>query len=153
MNCGTTNWNEDMIVTLRFKQFQTNPSFGGGGGGQKKKFGTLTGFEPKASALALQCSTKWAMKTHTLHTLGAGQFVEFILTRERNETERRAPNVWVFIAQSVEHCSANTVAMFEIPKLVFQVNLQLPKFQLPLRWSYLHLITSVSILLSGKQVL
>ena len=35
-----------------------------------------------ASALALLCSTNWAMKT----SLGAGQFVEFILTREKNET-------------------------------------------------------------------
>ena len=34
------------------------------------------GFEPMASALALQCSTNWAMKTHTL---GAGQFIEFIV--------------------------------------------------------------------------
>ena len=32
-----------------------------------------------ASALALQCSTNLAMTTHTL---GKGQFVEFILTRE-----------------------------------------------------------------------
>ena len=32
-----------------------------------------------ASALALQCSTNWAMKTHIL---GAGQFIEFILTRD-----------------------------------------------------------------------
>ena len=36
-----------------------------------------------ASALALQCFTNWTMKTHTL---GAGKFVGFILTRERNET-------------------------------------------------------------------
>ena len=36
-----------------------------------------------ASALALQRSANWAKKTHTL---GAGQFVEFMLTRERNET-------------------------------------------------------------------
>ena len=37
-----------------------------------------------ASALALQqSSTSWAMKTHTL---GAAQNIEFILTRERNET-------------------------------------------------------------------
>ena len=34
------------------------------------------GFEPMASALAQQCSTNWAMKTHML---GAGQFVEFIV--------------------------------------------------------------------------
>ena len=32
-----------------------------------------------APALALQCSTNLAMKTRAL---GAGQFVEFILTRE-----------------------------------------------------------------------
>ena len=37
-----------------------------------------------ASALALQCSTNWAIKTHQL---GADQFVEFILTRKRNETQ------------------------------------------------------------------
>ena len=36
------------------------------------------------SALALQCSTNRAMKTHVLR---AGQFVEFILTRKRNEAE------------------------------------------------------------------
>ena len=42
----------------------------------KNVFGASTGFEPVASALALQCSTNWAMKTHTL---GAGQFIEFIV--------------------------------------------------------------------------
>ena len=36
-----------------------------------------------ASALALQHSNNWAMKTHTL---GAGQFVQFILTCKMNET-------------------------------------------------------------------
>ena len=43
----------------------------------KKKvfFGASTGFEPVASALALQCSPSWAMKTHILE---AGQFIEFI---------------------------------------------------------------------------
>ena len=41
------------------------------------------------------------MKTHTL---GAGQFSEFILTRDR-----------VFIAQLVEHCSANAEAMGSNP--------------------------------------
>ena len=42
---------------------------------RKKFFGASTGFEPVASALALQCSPSWAMKTHTLE---AGQFIEFI---------------------------------------------------------------------------
>ena len=32
-----------------------------------------TGFEPMASALALQCSTNWALRTHTLR---AGQYFE-----------------------------------------------------------------------------
>ena len=32
----------------------------------KKKIGTSTGFEPMASTIALQSSTSWAMKTHTL---------------------------------------------------------------------------------------
>ena len=41
----------------------------------RKYFGTLTGFEPMAFALALQCSTNGAMQTHTL---GAGKLVEFI---------------------------------------------------------------------------
>ena len=44
----------------------------------KNVSGASTGFngEPMASALALQCSTNWAMKSHTL---GAGQFIEFIV--------------------------------------------------------------------------
>ena len=42
----------------------------------KNVFGASTGFERVASALTLSCSNKWTMKTHTL---GAGQFIEFIL--------------------------------------------------------------------------
>ena len=45
-----------------------------------KIFGSSTGLEPVASAFALQCSTSWAMKTHTWR---AGQFTEFINPRER----------------------------------------------------------------------
>ena len=48
-----------------------------------KKISTSRGFKPMASVLGLQCSTNWAMK---IHTLGAGQFVEFILTHDWNET-------------------------------------------------------------------
>ena len=43
--------------------------------GRKKFFGASTGFEPVASVFTPQCSTSWAMKTHTLE---AGQFIEFI---------------------------------------------------------------------------
>ena len=54
-------WNEDALIAV------VSP---------KNVFGASTGSEPMASALALQCSTNWAMKTHTL---GEGQFVEFIV--------------------------------------------------------------------------
>ena len=54
-------------LCLQFKQSQVS---------QKNVFRAATGFEPMASALALQCSTNWAMNTHML---GAGQFVEFIV--------------------------------------------------------------------------
>ena len=53
---------------------------------RKKKFRDFNGIRIHGICVTLQCSTNWAMKTHTL---GAGQFVEFILTRERNETEWR----------------------------------------------------------------
>ena len=43
----------------------------------RENVGNSTVFEPMVFALALQCSTNWAMKTHTL--LGAGQLVEFTL--------------------------------------------------------------------------
>ena len=51
---------------LRFKESQLTPN---------NFFGAATGFERMASALALQCSTNWAMKTHTL---GAGHFAMII---------------------------------------------------------------------------
>ena len=53
-------------LCLRFKQSQLSP---------KNVVWASTGFDRMASALALQCFTNWAMKTHTL---GAGQFVEFM---------------------------------------------------------------------------
>ena len=50
-----------------------------------------------------------------------------------NSTNWSAPNVWVFMAQLVEHWSANAEAMgsnpVEDPKF-FQVNLSLLKLQL-----------------------
>ena len=49
-----------------------------------------------------------------------------------NSTNWPAPNVWVFTAQLVEHCSANAEAMGSDPR-------EVPKFfLLPLRPSYLH---------------
>ena len=60
-------WVCDHRSESQFKQLRKQP--------EKKIFGASTGFEPVASALALQCSPSWAMKTHTLE---AGQFIEFI---------------------------------------------------------------------------
>ena len=51
----------------------------------------LKGFKTMAAALVLQCSTNWAMK---MHTLGAGQFVEYLM-------------------YLVEHCGANAEASTE----------------------------------------
>ena len=53
-----------------------------------------------------------------------------------------APNIWVFIAQLVEHCSANAEAMGSNPvealKFFSGLNLQLLKLRLQLRWSNLY---------------
>ena len=77
---------------LQFKQLQINP---------KKVFWTSTGLKRMASALALQCYTVRAMKTHTL---GAGQLVELILNCERNETWRQCElqkhKLWMKISSS-----------------------------------------------------
>ena len=59
-----------------------------------------------------------------------------------NSTNWPAPNnVWIFIAQFVEHCSANAKTMgsntVEFPTFS-PVNLQLLKMRFPLRRSYLH---------------
>ena len=55
-----------------------------------------------------------------------------------------APNIWVFIAQLVEHCSANAEAMGSNPvealKFFSGLNLQLLKLRLQLRWSILYFI-------------
>ena len=83
---------------------------------RKKSFQGFNGIRTMASALALQCSTNWAMKTHML---GADAFMQFIFTRWdtalniKGELDKiwSAPNIWVYIAQLVEHCRANTGAM------------------------------------------
>ena len=78
----------------------------------------------------------------------------FLSRVKMNSTNWPAPNVWVFMAQMVEHCSPNAEALGSNPVEVtewlwgrewlksrknFRVYLQLPKLQLPLRRSHLHL--------------
>ena len=87
-----------------FKQSQLSP---------KNVFGASTGFEPMASAfnLALRCSVRF----HSFHGYD-----------NINSAKWPASNVWVFIAQLVEHCSANAETMdsnpVEAPKTFFGFN-------------------------------
>ena len=59
-----------------------------------------------------------------------------------NSTNWPVPNVWVFITQLVEHCSANTEAIgsnpVEVPELFTELICNC-LLQLPLRQLYLHL--------------
>ena len=57
-----------------------------------------------ASTLALQYSTKWAMKTNML---GADQFIEFIFTRDRNETNLNCGN-----SDEIEMWSSQLLSQF-----------------------------------------
>ena len=74
-------WTAEIQMKWRFDHRSYNRNLSNCKFKPEKNFWASTGFEPMASALALQCSTNWAMKTHIL---GAGQFIEFILTRDRN---------------------------------------------------------------------
>ena len=89
---------------------------------KKRFFGASTGFEPVASALALQCSPSWAMKTHILE---AGQFIEFTA-------------LWIYW----EHCSANAEATgsnpVEAPKNFFSGYFRNCLNCDSLRWSHTH---------------
>ena len=68
--------------------------------------------------------------SHHLH-------VSFLLRVKVNSTNWPSPNIWVFIAQLVEHCSANAEAIglfpIEVLKILGGANLQLLRLQLPLR--------------------
>ena len=57
MNCGNINLNEDMIVAV---VIANSP--------EKKKFGTSTGFEPMASALALRRNKLACFQCMGLHS-------------------------------------------------------------------------------------
>ena len=69
--------------------------------------------------------------SHHLHSI-------FLSRVKMNSINWPAPNIWVFIAQLIEHCSDNAEAMGSNPveahKFFSGLNLQLLK----LRWSNLH---------------
>ena len=71
------------------------------------------------------------IRTSAVHII----FISFIpFMGMMNSINWPAPKVWVFIAQLVEHCSANTEAMgsnpVEAPKTFFELTLRLLKSQL-----------------------
>ena len=67
-----------------------------------------------------------------IFTVSSSFYVSFQSWVKMNSTNWPAPNVWIFIAQLVEHCSPKTEAMGLNPlevEIFFQVNLQLLIFQ------------------------
>ena len=81
-------------------------------------------------------------------------YVSFLSRVKMNSVNWPAPNIWVFIAQLEEHCSANAEAMGSNPvealKFFSGLNLQLPKLQLQLQWSNLHFKSFVNRKLVSK---
>ena len=80
-----------------------------------------------ASALALQCSAN----STTLH-------FSFLSRVKMNSINLSPPNLWVFIAQLVEHCNANAKAMGSNPVAALKVfflglNLEFHKLRLQLQ--------------------
>ena len=60
--CGLREYKWNEYVTIAVNRNLSNCE----NSRKKKIFGASTGFEPVASALAMQCSPSWAIKTHTL---------------------------------------------------------------------------------------
>ena len=103
-------------LCLWFKQSQLSP---------KKVFEALTGFEPMASALALQCSTNWAMKTHTL---GEGQFIELVVRVKgmKHMNIMWTADKWILCELRTYKlyilCELRTYKFVETPKTFFGLN-------------------------------
>ena len=72
-----------------------------------------------ASALALQCAaitTAMVKSLFHLYFRSSHHLYFIFLSRVKIDTINwPAPNIWVFIAQLVEHCSANAEAMGSNP--------------------------------------
>ena len=76
------------------------------------------------SALALECSTNWVMKTHMFTSHLTSHY--FLSRVKMNSTNWSAPNIWAFIAQLVKPSSANAEATVSNPvealKIFFGLN-------------------------------
>ena len=89
----------------------------------KNVFGASTGFEPMASALALQCCTNWAKKTN--NNVGSRPICWI------QRTPWKEWNIWIFckLLTLVVHCSANAEAIIlnlvEAAKTFFRLNCDL----------------------------
>ena len=132
----TYQWNEDEL-----KWNEANAEAMGSNPVEAPK--TFFGFTLRLlkSQLQLQWSHLHFIRMSAVHIIFI-YFTPFMGTM--NSINWPAPNVWVFIAQLVEHCSANAEAMglnpTEAPKTFFGLTLQVLKSQLQLRWSHLHFI-------------
>ena len=116
---------------LRFKQSQSKP---------EKCFWGFKGIRTHGFD-ELRWSHIHFIRLSTVHII----FICFIpFTSTMNAIDWPAPNVLVFIAQLVEHCSANAEVMgsnpVEAPKTFFGRTLRLLKSQSQLLWSHLHFI-------------
>ena len=69
-------WTADIQMKWRYNHRSCDCDWSNRKLSPKTVFGASRGFDPMASALALQGSTNWAMKTHTS---GPGQFIELIV--------------------------------------------------------------------------
>ena len=84
-----------------------------------------------ASMHAQACNILYIPRINDINTNWVIWILCELRTYKWNEGVIIAPNVWVFIAQLVEHCSANAEAMgsnpVEAPKTFFGLNLRLLK--------------------------
>ena len=126
------------VATPLSKQLRNSP---------KKSFSGLQR-DSNPWPLRSRCSALLAGLRRPIHQQ-AGQFIEFIWSaRGRNETLNEmmwTASVWVFIAQLVEHCSANAKASgsnpVEAPKNIFFFGLFRNCLNCnSLRWSHIHFI-------------
>ena len=94
---------------------------------------------------------KKKLRWQHLHFICISFYVSFLSRVKMNSIHWPAPNVWVLIAQLVEHWSKNAEATdsnpVETPKIIFfsGLNSQLFKLRLQMRWS--HLLFKIMVIL------
>ena len=130
-------WTADIQMKWRYNHRSCDCDWSNRKLSPKTVFGASRGFEPMASVLALQYSTtelwiptRWKQanllnssypwKEWNIYYVNCGhtkwnEDVIIAVVGKMNSINWPDPNVWVFIAQLVEHCSANAEAMGSNP--------------------------------------